>query len=139
MKLVCTSDTHGFHHRLKLPPGDVLIHAGDFCSRGDEWEAKNFAVWLHDQNYKHKIVISGNHDRIMEKDPQFGELLFGGVAHYLLDSSVVIDGIKFYGSPWQPAFNNWAFNIPRDSDEIAAKWNLIPDDTDVLITHGPPK
>jgi Icc-related predicted phosphoesterase len=54
----------------------------------------------------------------------------------LFDNDVTIDGIKFYGSPWQPEFHNWAFNLSR-GEELAEKWEQIPNDVDVLITHGP--
>jgi hypothetical protein len=57
--------------------------------------------------------------------------------HYLEDSEIIIDDIKFYGSPWQPEFFDWAFNLPRGK-KLEEKWEMIPNDTDVLITHGPP-
>ena len=57
--------------------------------------------------------------------------------HYLQDEAITIEGINFYGSPWQPWFYDWAFNLQR-GDQIRAKWDLIPGNTDVLITHGPP-
>jgi Icc-related predicted phosphoesterase len=62
--------------------------------------------------------------------------LFKGL-HYLQDSGVEINGVKFWGSPWQPWFHDWAFNL-KTSTQLRSKWNLIPTDTDVLLTHGPP-
>ena len=56
---------------------------------------------------------------------------------YLSDSGRTIDGVRVWGSPWQPWFYDWAFNLPRGA-ALAAKWALIPDGTDVLVTHGPP-
>jgi len=146
MKITFISDTYGKHAELtdKLPGGDVLIHSGDFMRGGyEEGEAIDFFDWLeHDvTGYKYKIFIAGNHDRLFENEPEQAIKLKDAYAPstiYLQDSSFKIEGIKFYGSPWTPAFNNWAFNVERDSDAIEEKWNQIPDDTDVLITHGPP-
>ena len=146
MKITFISDTHGKHAELtdKLPGGDVLIHSGDFMRGGyEEGEAIDFFDWLeHDvTGYKYKIFIAGNHDRLFENEPEQAIKLKDAYAPstiYLQDSSFKIEGIKFYGSPWTPAFNNWAFNVERDSNEIEEKWNEIPDDTDILITHGPP-
>lgn len=146
MKITFISDTHGKHAELtdKLPGGDVLIHSGDFMRGGyEEGEAIDFFDWLeHDvTGYEYKIIIAGNHDRLFENEPEQAAKLMGAYCPsviYLQDSSFKINGIKFYGSPWTPAFNNWAFNVERDSDAIEEKWNQIPDDTDILITHGPP-
>lgn len=87
---------------------------------------------------KHKIFVAGNHDIIFETSNLAAKEIRQDGTHYLEDSSVVIDGIHFYGSPWQPAFYDWAFNLPRNSPALARKWESIPSDTDVLITHGPP-
>lgn len=57
--------------------------------------------------------------------------------HYLEDSSVCIEGINFYGSPVTPFFYDWAFNCER-GEKIKQYWDKIPENTDVLITHGPP-
>ena len=145
MKLILISDTHGKHNEVNLPEGDVLVHAGDFCAGGRRSkiiELREFAEWFAKQPHQHKIVIAGNHDWaaeafmkeeaewIMRKD-------FFSTVHYLRDSSVTINGFKFYGSPWQPTFFDWAFNANRGPD-IKEYWDKIPDDTDVLITHGPP-
>ena len=136
MKIVCISDTHSLHRQVDVPDGDVLLHAGDLCNHGTRGEVKQFIGWLGELPHAHKIFIAGNHDWPFYKHR-------GHVHHwlkhgiYLQDSSVVIDGVKFYGSPWQPAFCNWAFNLPR-GDRLAAVWSQVPDDTDVLITHTPP-
>ncbi len=135
VKLVCISDTHNLHNQMTLPDGDVLVHAGDFCDKGTIAEIRDFAAWLARQPHKHKIVVAGNHDFPFEQTPETAEALFESVT-YLRDQSVVIDGIKFYGSPWQPRFFDWAFNLDR-GEPLREKWRLIPDDTDVLVTHGP--
>lgn len=151
MKITFISDTHSKHKRVTndLTGGDVLIHSGDISSRGYEHDVHNFLKWFDSLPYERKIFIAGNHDYYFERFPnQIHELIeekgYEGIT-YLEDSSTVIkknewdeNGFKVYGSPWQPKFYNWAFNLKRDSDEIEEKWNMIPDDTDILITHGPP-
>ena len=136
LKCVAISDTHGMYGELKLPKGDVLIHAGDILGRGTFQELIDFNEWLGEQDFEHKIIIAGNHDWCFERDPEKSiEILSNGI--YLKDSEIIIDGIKFYGTPYQPRFFNWAFNLNRGA-ELKSKWDLIPNDTDVLITHGPP-
>lgn len=142
MRLIAISDTHGKHHEVELPPyqeGDILIHAGDITRKGEIATVANFGKWLKSLPYEHKLVIAGNHDFSFQDERRIhveGILKSAG-ATYLFDESVTIHGVKFYGSPWQPWFYDWAFNLQRGS-EIARKWRMIPDDTDVLITHGPP-
>jgi Icc-related predicted phosphoesterase len=140
MKATIVSDTHTKHRELDLPGGDILIHAGDFMSSGRNLdELTDFLNWIEVQDYKHKIFIAGNHDRILEDG---GEPVINIIADayptvtYLQDSSVTISGINFYGSPWTPEFCDWAFATQNDA-EAEEKWNQIPDNTDVLITHGP--
>ncbi|MEM7033414.1 MAG: metallophosphatase domain-containing protein [Chloroflexota bacterium] len=136
LRIVAISDTHGQHQGLHIPDGDVLIHAGDLTSHGSLSEVMAFNEFLGTLPHPHKIIIAGNHDFCFEQEPtQSQALLTNGT--YLQDKAITIDGIKFYGSPWQPWFYNWAFNLARGT-EIRAKWDLIPWDTDILITHGPP-
>mgnify|MGYP006291605781 CR=1 FL=1 len=136
MKLIVISDTHGQHRSLEIPDGDVLIHAGDLTRHGTLGDVREFNNFLGTLPHPHKIVIAGNHDFCFEKDRKACEEILTNCI-YLQDQEVVIDGVKFYGSPWQPWFYDWAFNLQR-GPEIRAKWELIPEDTDVLITHGPP-
>jgi len=136
MKIVTISDTHSMHRSLNMPDGDVLIHAGDFSAHGTLDDAFEFNDWLGTLDYEHKLIIAGNHELCFEKKPEEAEKLITN-AVYLKDSSIVIDGMKFYGAPWQPTFYNWAFNLERGA-ELKEKWDLIDADTDVLITHGPP-
>lgn len=152
MKIVCISDTHSLHYRMteKVPYGDFLLHAGDLMNSGrDAEDIVEFLDWFAAFPHPHKIFIAGNHDHYFEKRPEQAkgfiddknaELLAAGLPQliYLQDSEIVINGLKFYGSPWQPEFCNWAFNVPR-GEELEKIWAKIPDDTDVLITHGPPK
>jgi len=136
MRVVAISDTHTFEDRITVPDGDVLIHAGDATITGTVAEVSAFGAWLESQPHKHKIVIAGNHDWLFERDNAHARLLIEPWAHYLQDSMVEITGVRFYGSPWQPRFQDWAFNVNRGR-AIAWKWRLIPK-CDVLITHGPP-
>jgi Icc-related predicted phosphoesterase len=141
MRIIAISDTHAKHHEVELPPyqpGDILVHAGDMTRRGEIATVKNFSLWLRDLPYEHKLVIAGNHDFCFQDERRVHvENILNKVCTYLFDESVIINGIKFYGSPWQPWFHNWAFNVQRGPD-IARKWSFIPEDTNVLITHGPP-
>lgn len=143
MRIVCISDTHSLHRHMhhEVPDGDVLIHAGDICNSGMLIEeVDDFNAWLGELPHKHKIVIAGNHDHVAELTPKTFERTLGN-AIYLRDAAWTIDGVKFYGSPWSPWFWDWAFNFPREElttgETARATWREIPDDTQVLITHGP--
>lgn len=136
MKVVVISDTHGMFDRIAVPPGDLLIHAGDITARGLLPEVAMFDHWLRRQPHKHKVVIAGNHDWAFQRAPDVARSCITD-AHYLEDQAVMIEGFKIWGSPWQPRFYDWAFNLER-GPAIRRKWDLIPDDTDILITHGPP-
>ena len=143
MRICFISDTHNLHHRITmmLRGGDVIVHSGDMTGRGTKPEIVEFLDWYKSLNYTHKIFIAGNHDWGFQDEPEFYKNLLKTQYPdliYLEDSSVTIDGVKFYGSPWQPEFYNWAFNLPRNGWELEEKWKKIPLNTDVLITHGPP-
>ena len=135
LKCVAIADTHGMYRDIQIPDGDVLIHAGDITRQGRSHELYDFNDWLGEQPHQHKIVIAGNHDWCFESHPNGSRSAITN-AIYLQDESVIINGIKFYGSPWQPWFLDWAFNLQR-GEEIQEKWDLISNDVDVLITHGP--
>jgi len=138
MKLVLLSDTHTLHNEVQVPKGDVLIHAGDMCSSGWGNESQNCLNWLDKQPHKYVVAIAGNHDWAFTKSTFKERMNFGRVI-YLENSSVNIEGVNFYGSPVQPEFCNWAFNVPRGA-AIKKYWDMIPEAgmVDVLITHGPP-
>ena len=136
MRIVAISDTHTRHKQIKIPPGDVLIHAGDFSGYGHLWEAKNFFDWLVTLPHKHKVVVAGNHDRAFEMFSKDARALVPSGVVYLQDEEATVGGLKIYGSPWQPFFLNWAFNVVRG--ELWRKWQWIPEKLDILITHGPP-
>jgi Icc-related predicted phosphoesterase len=153
IRFVCLSDTHGKTSYLNVPNGDVLLHSGDFSSMGEERDIVKFNSFLASLQHREKIVIAGNHDLTFDLENQnslknnFYNLV--GVdaekvkgllkdCTYLEDSECYISGYKVYGSPWTPTFFDWAFNLDR-GQPISEKWEIIPSDTDILITHGPPK
>ncbi len=137
MKFVAISDTHGQHEKLLLPKGDVLIHAGDISMRGDELSIINFLNWFSHQNYQYKILIAGNHDFYFERasNEEIEKIIPENVI-YLNNSGTTINNLKIWGSPITPWFFDWAFNRYR-GEQIQRYWDLIPNDTDILITHGP--
>ncbi|MBX7243744.1 MAG: metallophosphatase domain-containing protein [Bacteroidia bacterium] len=138
MKFVAISDTHGKHRQLVLPEGDVILHAGDVSSKGQKNEIEDFLEWYSGLNFRHKIFIAGNHDFYFESNQSVNtETLIPGGIIYLNDSGVELEGIKIWGSPVSPWFFDWAFNRKRGAD-ISKHWELIPAETDILITHGPP-
>lgn len=153
MRIVLISDTHGLHELMthEIPKGDVLIHAGDCTNVGSRRDVEHFTYWFQNiKGFDTKIFIAGNHDMSFESRPDWlpqlinDENLSQDDCVYLEDDFFIIESdefsrpIKFYGSPWQPEFMNWAFNLPRSGEDLEHMWSLIPDDTDVLITHSPP-
>jgi Icc-related predicted phosphoesterase len=143
MKVTCISDTHSLHSinvSDNLTGGDLLIHAGDVSNRGTESDIIDFCEWFNSiDSYQYKVFIAGNHDFLFEVDKDRIKSILKRYDNiiYLLDEEVTINGFKIYGSPWQPRFYNWAFNVDRGS--LMPYWDKIPEDTDILITHGPPK
>ncbi len=135
MRIVCISDTHSKHSQLKIPDGDLLLHAGDATGRGGREEIGAFNAWLGSLPHRHKVIISGNHDFGFERNPEARSWITHAV--YLQDEEVTIEGLRIYGSPWQPWFFNWAFNLKR-GPELAAVWAKVPAGIDVLLTHSPP-
>lgn len=138
LDITCISDLHG--HYPVLEGGDLLIIAGDLTARHTFQEMVDFEKgWLRFQKPKYKkiILIAGNHDFILEELPWE----WPGI-DYLCDSSTEFEGLKIYGSPWTKSFEGMnpdcmAFTV-RTDEELAEKWELIPDDVDILITHSPP-
>jgi len=138
MKIVAISDQHGT--LPKVPPCDLLLIGGDICPTAnhqiwfqESWLSIDFRRWLKTVPAKRIIGIAGNHDYIFQNAPQKVPTL---PWTYLQDSSTEFEGLKIYGSPWQPYFHDWAFNLYEE--DLLAKWAAIPDDTDILVVHGPP-
>lgn len=132
------SDLHGY--QPELPGGDLLLLCGDYTAQSSEKEFLEFIAWLRKQPYEEKIFIAGNHDTFIEA-PRHGRLFGNGIIH-LSDWGTTFNGLKIWGSPWTKTFPNMnphcmAFTVDTD-DELKEKWDLIPEDTDILITHSPP-
>ena len=146
VRITCISDTHTKHNKLNgfLPGGDILLCAGDISSRGYIHELEDFFEWYNNiNNYDTKVFIAGNHDFGFQDDAEKIKGLLTGykTIDYLQDDWMEVGEdveklVKIWGSPWQPEFHNWAFNLPR-GEKIMEKWNLIPNDVDILVTHGP--
>jgi Icc-related predicted phosphoesterase len=169
VRVVCISDTHNFHDSINLPDGDILIHSGDYSFYGTLDETTKFADWIASlDKFKHKVVIAGNHDIGMDaksydkigdmwkqdplgasrnNDPADVRALLAerkGIT-YLENQDVVIEGVKIFGSPVTPLIAlgvvqpiPMAFQ-PTTTDELRACWDLIPDDAQIVVTHGPPR
>lgn len=139
MKITFISDTHGKHrsNKLQLPESEIIIHAGDFTSMGKLEEVIDFLKWYSELPHPHKILIGGNHDFLLEKNALLFKSLLPDNIVYLENESSKIEGIKIWGSPITPWFYDWAFNRERGED-IRRYWEQIPDDVDILVTHGPP-
>lgn len=149
MKLTFISDTHNKHHNVGISSkgGDIIFHSGDATGRGNRYEIEEFIEWYSGLNYKHKVFIPGNHDFGFEREPEVYKKMFKDAGiHLLNDSGVTLDGVKIWGSPVTPWFCDWAFNRARNGNEAAMygvdyifpHWDMIPEDIDVLLTHGPP-
>lgn len=159
LRLIFISDTHSLHNLMYYSLDDfksddyknILIHSGDISNIGKLEELVEFITWFKDlEGFDKKIFIAGNHDLLLEyPTPELNVLidknnLLDSNVIYLQDSSydyyneILSRPLKIYGSPWQPKFGNWAFNLSRYSDELLNTWNNIPNDTDILITHTPP-
>lgn len=135
LRVVAFSDTHGLHRAQRVPDGDVLVHAGDLTKYGEVDEIDDFDDFLATLPHPHKLVIAGNHDWCFQRQPADSRARLRH-ATYLEDEALVVEGWRFYGSPWQPEFADWAFNLPR-GEPLRERWARIPATTDVLVTHGP--
>lgn len=140
MKIWLISDTHGEHNHLKVPDEvDMMICAGDIGNSKDnyknEQEVLNFISWCCPLEIKYKILIAGNHDTSIQAGLVDMKKYSSDII-YLEHDSTVVEGIKIFGSPYTPFFHNWAFNVKRS--KLDAYWQSIPENTDILVTHGPP-
>lgn len=161
MKITAISDTHNKHKQIELPGGHIIIHSGDATGRGKSGEIEPFLKWYGSQDYMEKIFIPGNHDFGFETEPErYREMCEKYDVTLLIDEGVVVknkygESVKIWGSPVTPEFFNWAFNrrltekLPDGYDPyhsynkvnsfIKPHWDMIPEDIDILVTHGPPK
>lgn len=140
MKIAAFSDTHGMPSLKKLywPKADVVICAGDFSNYGNMEDACIFMEEYKTLPYKYRVFVAGNHDRFFEREPGLAaSIAKDNKLIYLFDNFVKIEGYKIYGTPWQPPFRDWAFNVMED--KLVQKFSIIPEDVDVLVTHCPPR
>lgn len=143
MIIDCVADLHGFYP--KLEDGDLLIIAGDLTARDTYDEYARFIDWVQNQTYERCIIVAGNHDNKLQEGfkPVFSwEDVELSQIDYLCDSGTEFEGLKIWGSPWTttfPGINPHCCAFTVDTDEkLAEKWDLIPDDIDILVTHSPP-
>lgn len=137
MIIQCISDLHG--QLPQVPPADLLLIGGDILPHGSllfqaEWLCTTFSIWLSSLPCGEVVAVAGNHDWLFERRPHLVPRVLPW--HYLQDSEVTVCGLRIYGSPWQPRFLDWAFNL--DEPELARKWARIPEGIDILLLHGPP-
>ena len=124
------------HNEVQVPEGDLLICSGDISVYGDPFEIREFMGWFEKQPHKYKVLILGNHDRLGQEDPTHFRSMIPSNVIYLENSGTEIEGFKIWGSPYTPEFGFWYFMGKRG--EMKEHWNLIPEDTNILVTHGPP-
>lgn len=142
MKIIHISDTHGFHNYLKTSDNyDIVIHSGDCSNYRDShkniFEVMPFIEWYKNFPATYKIYVAGNHDSSIESKAVKKEDFEKNGIIYLQDESINLNGFNIYGSPYTPNFCNWSFM--KDRAKLHDVWAKIPDNTDILITHGPPK
>jgi Icc-related predicted phosphoesterase len=143
MKIWHISDTHTYHGLLKVPKDiDMVIHSGDATNPRDpyasEQEMLNFISWFGSLPIKHKVFVAGNHDLCIERNLVTKiDFMKNGIV-YLENDYAEVEGIKIWGSPFTPTFGQgWAFNKKRSA--LHDIWKEIPDDTNIVVVHGPPK
>jgi len=138
IKIVAFADTHGDALKIdKLSVGDIVICAGDFSTCGKVQDTAAFAYEFGQVKAKHRICVAGNHDWLCEGQTDMARQIFrDNNIIYLHDEEIVLDGIKFYGTPYQLRFFDWAFN--KSEEELKVIYARIPNDVDILITHNPP-
>jgi Icc-related predicted phosphoesterase len=144
MNFLAVSDVHNKQIELDLDLDgiDVLLNAGD--GSGHKAPVVNFNElashfeWMASLDVKHKIYIPGNHDTSFEAKMFSPEMIKDYGITILNHESLELDGINIFGSPYTPSFDKgWAYNVERG--RLHNYWEVIPDITDILVTHGPPK
>lgn len=157
-KIIALSDTHTLHSHINIPEADIIIHAGDYSGRGTEVEFHSFINWFSSLDQcKHKVLISGNHDRAIEKHPELRYVIPKNI-HYLHNTSCEVLGIKIWGSPFTRYFFDWSFNgldhppgelnkyyggpgssahPDKDHPLLDDVYSEIPLDTDIVVCHNP--
>lgn len=145
-RIVCISDTHCYHNKITIPKCDLLLHTGDISGKGEKHVIESFDAWLgklkKDGQIKEAVIVAGNHELSFDPTTAYYNhdtrniLVKSQNCHYLEHGGVELFGLKIWGTPHQPEFNNWAFNERRGED-LERIWSEVPDDTQILLTHGP--
>lgn len=137
-RVVCMSDTHGKHRKIRVPDGDIIVMAGDAASWGRLSGLWDFFDWFAELPHEHKIVVAGNHDAIFEDNPDLARSRVPPGVQYLEAEGCEVEGLKIWGAPWAPRFaETWqAFCLPRK--KLKKKWAQMPKGLDISISHGPP-
>jgi len=137
MKIACISDTHQHHKKIVMPDCDMIIHAGDFTYHGEFEEVDKFLKWYGQQRANHKILVCGNHEKWISRQPlQLLQQMCENEGIKLLHNShTIIEGLKIWGSPYSKKFGNWAYGL--DETDLANIYDTISDDVDIVVTHGP--
>lgn len=135
MRVVMISDTHLRHSKVIIPDGDLLIHSGDALYDGTRQEYKEFSQWFNDQPHKYKLYIPGNHDQFVEEHLELAREMSNFMI--LVNDTVVVNKYIIHGFPQTPLFGQWNFMLPRNGHELQTKIDMIPNDCDILISHGP--
>ena len=140
MKIAAFSDCHWLYKQIKeFPKADILIFAGDWCGSGESlYETYKFTNWFRELPYEYKVAIPWNHDIFCENNESYCKVLFKEAgATLLVDEMIELKGLKIYGTPWCPEFNNWAYM--KEEKDLKLIFKQIPENLDILITHTPPK
>jgi Icc-related predicted phosphoesterase len=137
MRVCCIADLHG-HVPADVPPCDLLLIAGDLGPddprEGAAWLRQLFVPWLERQPAAEVAAIAGNHDYMALRRP---ELLREVAAwRYLENDAAIVAGLRVAGSSWSLTFGIWPMQAPEE--ELEDMWQSIPDDTEVVLVHGPP-
>lgn len=141
MKIVAISDTHGYHRRMTIPEGDMLICAGDFSMRAKLNDVRQFSEWFNKQPHQYKVIVPGNHDVYCEGEKSWSKEEFAP-AIYLDHEEAEVAGYRIFGSPYSSSIyepSPWAFDYNPRGTQSEYLWSQIPDGIDILVTHGPPK
>lgn len=133
-RIVVISDTHNSHEEIDVPHGDILLHCGDWSGVGSLQELISLNQWFGTLGFQDIVVIAGNHDRFAEASYSTTKQLFTN-AHYIQDEMIEVQGLKIYGSPYTKEYGAWYFM--RTEERLIEVWDKIPDDIDILMTHGP--
>jgi len=154
VRIVLISDTHNKHRKITMPPGDILIHSGDFTNRGSLSAIKEFDAWLGELPYLHKVVVPGNHDTAMDPamwtdNPKINDLNEASAedtkeiiknAKVLINETLEVRGISIFGSPYtlDPFKLDWWAYKAQNEAQLEDLMEMPVECVDIVVTHSPP-